>query len=211
MPPERSPLSIFPEMTAAIVIGRRITRGTLRGLEEGTNLGLYEQFGYSWLDTQFVALSTFEVGEWLEDRGWEAVPLFPFPTEAYPQGIAVREGAPAPNVYPDFDHAAVAAGLVPILRFDYVDGEEAVPLPILEALAHVLQLEIKAFWDQERLKDSRQIPDQRWQEFQALPEELKNFVCKPVNRPYLELAQRLSEMSVEKLRAVAEGLLEITL
>lgn len=111
VPPERSPLSIFPEMTAAIVIGRRITRGTLRGLEEGTNLGLYEQFGYSWLDTQFVALSTFEVGEWLEDRGWEAVPLFPFPTEAYPQGIAVREGAPAPNVYPNFDHAAVAAGL----------------------------------------------------------------------------------------------------
>ncbi|RCK74210.1 MAG: hypothetical protein ANABAC_2412 [Anaerolineae bacterium] len=93
----------------------------------------------------------------------------------------------------------------------YEFGEEAVPLPILEALAHVLQLEIKAFWDQERLKDSRQIPDQRWQEFQALPEELKNFVCKPVNRPYLELAQRLSEMSVEKLRAVAEGLLEITL
>ncbi len=111
VPPEQSPLSIFPEMTAAVVIGRRITRGTLRGMEEGTNFGLYEQFGYSWLDTQFVALSTFEVAEWLEDRGWEAVPLFPFPPEAYPQGIAVREGAPAPNVYPDFDLAAVAAGL----------------------------------------------------------------------------------------------------
>ncbi len=111
VPTERSPLSIFPEMTAAIVIGRRITRGTLRGIEEGTNFGLYEQFGYSWLDMQFVALSTFEVTEWLEDRGWEAVPLFPFPPEPYPQGIAVREGAPAPNVCPDFDWAAVAAGL----------------------------------------------------------------------------------------------------
>ncbi len=111
MPPEESPLSIFPEMTAAVVIGRRITRGTLRGIEEGTNLGLYDQFGYSWLDTQFVALSTFEVVEWLEDRGWEAVPLFPFPTEAHPQGIPVREGAPAPNVYPDMHKMAVAAGL----------------------------------------------------------------------------------------------------
>jgi len=111
VPPERSPLAIFPEMTAAIVIGRRITRGTLRGIEEGTNLGLYEQFGYSWLDMQFVAMTTFEVTQWLEDRGWEAVPLFGFPPEAYPQGIPVREGAPAPNVYPDFDHAAVAAGL----------------------------------------------------------------------------------------------------
>jgi len=38
-----------------------------------------------------------------------------------------------------------------------------------------------------------------------------DFISKPVNRPYLQLAQRLSEMSVEKLRMVAEGLLEITL
>jgi len=44
-----------------------------------------------------------------------------------------------------------------------------------------------------------------------LPPDLQAFVCLPVNRPYIELARRLSEMSVEKLRAVAEGLLEITL
>ena len=111
LPAEQSPRSISPEATSVIVIGRRITRGTLRGIEEGTNFGLYEQFGYSWLDMQFLALSTFETVEFLEDRGWEACPLFPFPPEAYPQGIAVREDAPAPNVYPDFEYAAVAAGL----------------------------------------------------------------------------------------------------
>ncbi len=111
LPARENPLSIFPEMTAAIVIGRRITRGTLRGIEEGTNLALYDNFGYSWLDMQFVAASTFKVTEWIEDQGWEAVPIFPFPTEAYPQGIAVREGAPAPNVYPDMEKMAVAAGL----------------------------------------------------------------------------------------------------
>jgi hypothetical protein len=44
-----------------------------------------------------------------------------------------------------------------------------------------------------------------------MPPELQDFIVKPINQPYLELAQRLSEMSVEKLRAVAEGLLEITL
>ena len=111
VPAEQSPRSVSPEATSVVVIGRRITRGTLRGTEEGTNLDLYGMFGVSWLDTQFVAMTTFEVTEWLEDRGWEACPLFPFPPEAYPQGIAVREGAPAPNVYPDFDHAAIAAGL----------------------------------------------------------------------------------------------------
>ena len=111
LPASENPLAIFPEMTAAVVVGRRITRGTLRGLEEGTNQGLYDMFGYSWLDTQFLAMSTFETVEWLEDRGWEAVPLFSFPPEAYPQGVAVREGAPAPNVYPDMQKMAVAAGL----------------------------------------------------------------------------------------------------
>ena len=49
------------------------------------------------------------------------------------------------------------------------------------------------------------------QKFIELPEEMQNFVCQPVNRPYLELAMKLSDMSREKLRAVAEGLLDITL
>jgi epoxyqueuosine reductase len=111
VPPERNPLSIFPHAKAIIVLGRRITRGTLRATEEGTNLGAFEMFGYSWLDGEFIAMTTFEVVSFIEDQGWEATPLFPFPPEAYPQGVAVREDAPAPNVYPDFEHAAVAAGL----------------------------------------------------------------------------------------------------
>ncbi len=48
------------------------------------------------------------------------------------------------------------------------------------------------------------------QDFLQLPPELQNFVSKPVNRPYLELAMKLSSMSTDKLRSVAEDLLEIT-
>lgn len=43
-----------------------------------------------------------------------------------------------------------------------------------------------------------------------LPEEIKEFVLKPVNRPYLELAMRLSKLEAEKLRGIATSLLEIT-
>ena len=49
------------------------------------------------------------------------------------------------------------------------------------------------------------------EDFLQLPVELQNFVCKPINRPYLELALKLSGMSAEKLRGVAEDLLDITL
>ena len=48
-------------------------------------------------------------------------------------------------------------------------------------------------------------------EFLQLPPEVRAFVCMPVNRPYLDLARNLSQLSTEKLRAVAEGLLDITL
>lgn len=48
-------------------------------------------------------------------------------------------------------------------------------------------------------------------EFLNLPEDLQDFVIKPVNRPYLEIAVKLSQMSVDQMRDVAERLLDITL
>jgi transcriptional regulator with XRE-family HTH domain len=44
----------------------------------------------------------------------------------------------------------------------------------------------------------------------AMPKELQAFIIKPVNRPYLELALRLSQMEADKLRSIATSLLEIT-
>ena len=34
LPPERHPRTIFPETRSVVVLGRRITRGTLRGVED---------------------------------------------------------------------------------------------------------------------------------------------------------------------------------
>jgi len=93
----------------------------------------------------------------------------------------------------------------------YEKGKFAVPLPELEALLDIYDLELEEF-----LSDKG--PIARWareQEavkgFVELPPELQAFVAKPINRPYLEIARNLSEMSVEELRGVAESLLEITL
>lgn len=108
---EHHPLSIMPECHSVVVVGRRITRGTLRGVEEGTQMGIYNLYGADWLDNRFVALTTFRVAEFLEDHRWEAVPLAPLPPQVPPSGIPVRPGQPAPNVMIDIEEAAVRAGL----------------------------------------------------------------------------------------------------
>lgn len=108
---DKHPRAIFPEARSVVVIGRRITRGTLRGVEEGTNFTNYSLYGCDWLDNRFVALTTFRVTEFLEDRGWEAVPLPNLPPQVPPMGVSVRPGAPPPNVMLDFDDAAVRAGV----------------------------------------------------------------------------------------------------
>jgi len=90
-------------------------------------------------------------------------------------------------------------------------GAEAIPLPELELLANTVNKTIKDFQDN-RGPIGTWIKQQRvMQHFGDLSPELQDFISKPINRPYLEISQRLSEMSVERLRAVAEGLLEITL
>jgi transcriptional regulator with XRE-family HTH domain len=92
----------------------------------------------------------------------------------------------------------------------YETGELAVTLPELELLAKTYDTRIEEFFDQKGPIGKRRAEQTAIRQFLELPPQLQEFVCRPVNKPYLVLASRLSELSVEKLRAVAEGLLEIT-
>ena len=93
----------------------------------------------------------------------------------------------------------------------YENGEVSIPLPELEVLSQVLNNSITDFEDHQGPVGSLFAEKRNINEFLSLPSELQAFVGKSINRPYLELAVRLSEMKVEKLRALAESLLEITL
>ena len=101
--PQHNPFSIFPEAKTVIMVGKRICRGSLRGVEEGTNFGDYQLFGKNWLEDEFLAMSAYNLTNFIEEHGWVATPVFPNPCELGPSGVAVAEGRPAPNVYPDFD------------------------------------------------------------------------------------------------------------
>lgn len=93
----------------------------------------------------------------------------------------------------------------------YELGERPISVPELEIILSVLGTRMEVFFDQSGPVGEWMNSQLAMQKFIELPEDVQNFVCRPVNRPYLELAMKLSEMSREKLRSVAEGLLDITL
>ncbi|OGO60852.1 MAG: hypothetical protein A2032_07290 [Chloroflexi bacterium RBG_19FT_COMBO_49_13] len=109
------------------------------------------------------------------------------------------------------EELAEKAGIAPSSLQSYEQGEVPIPIPELEILTLVLNNSMQDFEDQASIVGSWFVEQRNMREFLNLPKELQSFVSKPVNRPYLELAIKLSELKVERLRSLAEGLLEITL
>lgn len=124
-------------------------------------------------------------------------------------GITIRKARLDAGI--SVDELAQISDIDPTNLSAYEIGSTPIPLPELEAIAVALKLSVRDFLDQHGPIGKWAIQKKAVADFSKLPLEMQQFVSKPVNQPYLELAQRLSEMSVERLRAVAEGLLEITL
>jgi transcriptional regulator with XRE-family HTH domain len=102
-------------------------------------------------------------------------------------------------------------GLTTYRLKSYENGKFAVPVAELNALLRLYGQELGQL-----VVDSGPIADWAHEKkasaaFVELPKELQDFILKPINRPYLEIAQKLSMMSVDQMRDVAEGLLDITL
>ncbi len=106
---------------------------------------------------------------------------------------------------------ASATGISQAKLKAYELGERPISVPELESILHVLGSRIETFFDQSGPIGEWLTTQRAMQKFLELPEEMRNFVCQPVNRPYIELAMKLNELSKDKLRSVAEGLLDITL
>jgi transcriptional regulator with XRE-family HTH domain len=92
----------------------------------------------------------------------------------------------------------------------YESGRVSIPLPDLENLVRALNIRIEDVFDQNGPIGDWRTKNENVRSFLELTAQEQEFVSKPVNLPYLELAIRLSDLSVERLRAIAEGILEIT-
>lgn len=109
------------------------------------------------------------------------------------------------------DDLAEKAGITPEVLESYEKGKVPIPIPELEIVAHALNHTVNNFEAQEGTVGDWFIEQKYMREYLDLPKELQEFIGKPVNRPYLELAIKISELKAERLRSLAEGLLEITL
>jgi transcriptional regulator with XRE-family HTH domain len=113
---------------------------------------------------------------------------------------------------------AQSCGITPSEMESFETGLSSIPFLVLVALCHELGISYEMFTAAEPalLTESKQPEAPQQQDLSQitasdLPEELLDFVNKPVNLPFVELAQKLSEMDAKKLRQIAESILEITL
>jgi transcriptional regulator with XRE-family HTH domain len=124
-------------------------------------------------------------------------------------GAAIRKARQDAGL--DVEAMAQMAGISTDELEAYEYGQRAVPTPTLETLGEILGKPVENFMDRKGPVGAWMSQQQSIQGFQELDPDLQEFVVKPINRPYLELARHLSGLDAEKLRHIAEGLLEITL
>jgi transcriptional regulator with XRE-family HTH domain len=107
-------------------------------------------------------------------------------------------------------NVALATGLSSSRIKAYELGERPIPLPELEALVKALGGRVESLFDRTGPIGQWMLNEEAIRDFLQLPLELRQFVGQPINRPYLDLAMKLSNMSKDKLRSVAENILDIT-
>ncbi len=104
----------------------------------------------------------------------------------------------------------VSAGRISSYEF----GKTEIPLQELNVLADYLGVSLGYFLDQGLTPNQNgggQVASlDEVAQFTKLPKDVRQFLANPANLLYLNIAMSLSELSADTLRALAEGLLEVT-
>jgi len=104
---------------------------------------------------------------------------------------------------------AAAASMPPSRVSAYERGDRAIPIPDLESLLKVLDQDVSEYLDREGPVGKWHRSQEAFERFRELPEELQEFLSDEEHRSYLRMAQQLSRIPLEDLRAVAEALQDL--
>jgi transcriptional regulator with XRE-family HTH domain len=105
---------------------------------------------------------------------------------------------------------ANALGIKPKELTSYLNGKKPIPLVLLETLCRIATVALQSLFGTHGLVGEQLSQAERIAGYKQLPDELQDFIAQPINRPYVDLANRLSNLPADKLRGIAEGLLDIT-
>lgn len=106
---------------------------------------------------------------------------------------------------------AAALGISARYLTHYEYGQKPVPVAELQQITEILGLPISYFLDEGvgRIGQHEQMQSQ-FERFSELPDDVREFVSRYTNLPYLRVAIRVSDMDADRIRKIAEGLLDIT-
>jgi epoxyqueuosine reductase len=121
-PKQMDPRYINPEAKALIVLGLRIPRGALRGIEEGTYFLSYSSQAYGSINAYYMPFVLYHLTRFIEDNGYEATPIpndyYDWPAIEYLNGKIkenwsrpVSPEKPMPDIFIHFRIAAYLCGL----------------------------------------------------------------------------------------------------
>ncbi len=120
-PKQMDPRYIMPRAKSMIVLAFRISRGDLRGIEEGTLYTTYSSMGYAALNQILGPMVLWQLSHFIEDHGYETVSMLnanggeainPVTGNFRKNwSVPVTEDRPYPDVLVHFRLAAYLAGL----------------------------------------------------------------------------------------------------
>jgi transcriptional regulator with XRE-family HTH domain len=91
----------------------------------------------------------------------------------------------------------------------YERGNRPIPVPELEILLKALDQSMDEYVDHEGPVGEWSTNKQAFERLLLLPRDLREFISDPDNQPYMQLAQKISQLSIERLRELAHGLLDL--
>ena len=139
-PMEENPLQIKPDTRSVIVLGFRILRGALRGIENGSSWGTYTACDPAGMSAYLVE-TTYNFCRKLEIRGFEALPLIRHSYDLRNKGVPVSPDRAAPDVIIDMELAAYNAGLGELGMGKFFLTPQFGPRQVFSAVLTELELE----------------------------------------------------------------------
>ncbi len=124
-------------------------------------------------------------------------------------GVLLRQARTQANLTQKELASALGVPARRITQYEY--GQRPVPIAELLHMTDVLHRPITYFLDEGvgRVGQREQLQSQ-FERFSELPDDVRAFVSRYTNLPYLRVAIRISGMDADRIRGIAEGLLDIT-